>query len=273
VYLQEKAWKNKRELTKEKGKGMYGHVVVMDLEGLGWKHIYPSALSLFKSILQLDQDNYPETLKCYYAINSPTIVHAIYRMIKPCLDKRTLDKVNILGSDYQQELLEIIDADCLPKEYGGTCECEGGCIAGTGGSYSDTKDDGTTHNPVEATVSRKSQHAVKVNVTEEQTVIAWEFMTEEYDIGFGVNYEETDGEVQTLIEVERCSSQEQKLEGHLVAEKTGTYVLIWDNSYSMFTKKILKYQVFLYRPEETETKDEKDDAPEEQHSKSDSDGD
>jgi hypothetical protein len=30
---------------------------------------------------------------------------------------------SILGSDYSKELLEIIDAKYLPKEWGGECEC------------------------------------------------------------------------------------------------------------------------------------------------------
>jgi hypothetical protein len=42
-----------------------------------------------------------------------------------------LDKVHVLGSDFQSDLLEYIDADSLPDFLGGTCKCEhmpGGCV-------------------------------------------------------------------------------------------------------------------------------------------------
>ena len=56
-------------------------------------------------------------------------------MIKPWLSKETAEKVDIFGSDYKDQLLKLIDADCLPSTLGGTCECkeEGGCqLSGVG---------------------------------------------------------------------------------------------------------------------------------------------
>ena len=37
--------------------------------------------------------------------------------------KETADKVVILGSDYQEVLLELIDAENLPTVLGGKCTC------------------------------------------------------------------------------------------------------------------------------------------------------
>ena len=42
---------------------------------------------------------------------------------------RTIEKIDIIGGDYQGVLLEQIDAENLPAFYGGKCECKdvGGC--------------------------------------------------------------------------------------------------------------------------------------------------
>jgi hypothetical protein len=42
--------------------------------------------------------------------------------IKPALDERTRNKLKLIGSNYEEELLAIIDADQLPPCYGGTGE-------------------------------------------------------------------------------------------------------------------------------------------------------
>jgi len=75
-------------------------------------------------------------------------------MVSPWLDPATLAKVSILGADYKDALLQDIPEENLPVEFGGKCECEGGCVPG-GGTYKDAKEDGTTLNPVEVTVGRK----------------------------------------------------------------------------------------------------------------------
>lgn len=104
---------------------------------------------------------------------------------------RTRNKVKILGGDYKDALLEVlkttqlaanidddtvalmmltlglgvpapnlnpnvqvIDEENLPEEYGGKSTCEGGCVPG-GGKFCDQKDDGTSYNPLQATVGRK----------------------------------------------------------------------------------------------------------------------
>jgi hypothetical protein len=38
-----------------------------------------------------------------------------------------VEKINIIGSSYQAELLAQIPAENLPKDFGGKCDCPGGC--------------------------------------------------------------------------------------------------------------------------------------------------
>jgi hypothetical protein len=53
------------------------------------------------------------------------------------LDENTVSKIHILGSNYQKQLLELVDADQLPKIYGGTCECPNGCENSDIGPWND----------------------------------------------------------------------------------------------------------------------------------------
>lgn len=68
-------------------------------------------------------------------VNAPSTFTAIWGIMKPWLAKETVAKVDILGSNYKDVLLKLIDADNLPSSLGGTCECReyGGChLSGTG---------------------------------------------------------------------------------------------------------------------------------------------
>jgi len=55
--------------------------------------------------------------------------------VKPWLSKETAEKVDILGSDYKDVLLDLVDPENLPSSLGGTCICAeaGGCqLSGAG---------------------------------------------------------------------------------------------------------------------------------------------
>ena len=51
----------------------------------------------------------------------------MWAMVKGWLDPVTVQKIHILGSSYQTELLEQVPAENLPELFGGSCVCEGGC--------------------------------------------------------------------------------------------------------------------------------------------------
>lgn len=65
-------------------------------------------------------NNYPELLGKLFIINAPYIFTAMFCVIKAFLDENTINKVNILGSNYSEALLKEIDAENLPVEYGGS---------------------------------------------------------------------------------------------------------------------------------------------------------
>lgn len=65
----------------------------------------------------------------FFIINAPWTFTTIWSFVKLWLAPRTIEKIDIIGGDYQGVLLEQIDAENLPAFYGGKCECKdvGGC--------------------------------------------------------------------------------------------------------------------------------------------------
>ena len=63
-----------------------------------------------------------------YVINAPSIFPALWNAVKGWIDPVTARKIHILGDDYKETLLSIIDENVLPEEYGGKCKCASGCV-------------------------------------------------------------------------------------------------------------------------------------------------
>lgn len=54
-------------------------------------------------------------------LNAPTFFAATWRIIKGWLDPRTANKIEVISSKTagEKRLLELVDADLLPSDYGG----------------------------------------------------------------------------------------------------------------------------------------------------------
>jgi len=65
-------------------------------------------------------------------INAPWYFRLIWATVSPFLSEKTVACTEVLGSDYKSRLLELVDAENLPVEYGGRCVCSGsdgtGCV-------------------------------------------------------------------------------------------------------------------------------------------------
>lgn len=99
---------------------------VMDLKGVGLTKA-PQVYGYVKQASGLSQNYYPERLGRLYLINAPWGFGTIWSVVKGWLDPVTVQKIHVLGSGYQKELLAQVPAENLPKQFGGKCECPGGC--------------------------------------------------------------------------------------------------------------------------------------------------
>ncbi|XP_037413650.1 phosphatidylinositol/phosphatidylcholine transfer protein SFH8-like isoform X2 [Triticum dicoccoides] len=116
---------------------------ILDVQGVGLKNFSKDARELIMRLQKIDNDNYPETLCCLYIINAGQGFKMLWGTIKSFLDPQTASKIHVLGSKYQNKLLEIIDESImsseLPDFLGGKCRCEesGGCSKSDKGPWKD----------------------------------------------------------------------------------------------------------------------------------------
>eukprot|EP00933_Yihiella_yeosuensis_P039496 TRINITY_DN33546_c0_g1_i1.p1 TRINITY_DN33546_c0_g1~~TRINITY_DN33546_c0_g1_i1.p1 ORF type:complete len:419 (+),score=66.61 TRINITY_DN33546_c0_g1_i1:37-1257(+) len=106
------------------GRRITQQVVIMDLEALSF---WPDAtqIRVFGDLLLTAQRYFPETLAMHFFINTPKIFLALWSIFRSRLDARTVAKFQLLGTDYASTLLQHIDANELPREFGGTNSFEG----------------------------------------------------------------------------------------------------------------------------------------------------
>ncbi|KUJ10669.1 uncharacterized protein LY89DRAFT_689321 [Mollisia scopiformis] len=109
---------------------------IMDLKGVGITKV-SSVYSYVKQASAISQNYYPERLGRLYLINAPWGFSGVFNVVKGWLDPVTVEKIHVLGSGYQKELLSQVPAENLPKMFGGSCECDGGCGFSDAGPWTD----------------------------------------------------------------------------------------------------------------------------------------
>lgn len=108
---------------------------ILDVQGVGMKQFSKAARDLIGQLQKIDGDNYPETLSRMFIINAGQGFRLLWGTVKSFLDPKTTAKIHVLGNKYQSKLLEVIDASELPEFFGGTCQCEGGCMKADKGPW------------------------------------------------------------------------------------------------------------------------------------------
>mmetsp|Transcript_25173 Transcript_25173/g.53669 ORF Transcript_25173/g.53669 Transcript_25173/m.53669 type:complete len:423 (+) Transcript_25173:220-1488(+) len=96
-------------------------VCVLDLANLTVGQLNSRTLKILKDQMEIDSLCFPETLNKMYLINCPSFFAVTWKMIKNWIDPRTSDKVEVLSSrkTWEKALLEYVDEEQLPSDYGG----------------------------------------------------------------------------------------------------------------------------------------------------------
>ncbi|KAI5816607.1 putative phosphatidylinositol transporter [Pyronema omphalodes] len=148
--------------SRKAGKLLETSCTIMDIGGVGIQSMY-SATEFLKKVSAISQNYYPERLGKLYIINAPWTFSTIWNGIKVFLDPVTVSKIKILKgpSEYEAVLKEQIPAENLPKEFGGSCECPGGCQLADAGPWNDPQ-------YMEPAVPAATTSAAPAEVTENQ---------------------------------------------------------------------------------------------------------
>ncbi|KAK4998642.1 cytosolic factor, phosphatidylinositol/phosphatidylcholine transfer protein [Elasticomyces elasticus] len=109
---------------------------IMDLKGVGISKV-SSVYGYVQKASAISQNYYPERMGKLYIINAPWGFSSAFKIVKSFLDPVTVNKIHILGSGYEKELLGQIPKEHLPRHLGGGCECPGGCALSDMGPWQD----------------------------------------------------------------------------------------------------------------------------------------
>jgi hypothetical protein len=94
---------------------------VLDLAHLSTSQLNSRAMSIIKEQSFIDSLCFPETMAKMVIVNAPRFFSLSWSVIKGWLDQRTANKVEVISSKKASEkrLLELVDAQYLPCDYGG----------------------------------------------------------------------------------------------------------------------------------------------------------
>ncbi|XP_004302492.1 PREDICTED: uncharacterized protein LOC101292427 [Fragaria vesca subsp. vesca] len=109
-------------------------------------------------------------------------------------------------------------------------------------------DGGNNDDYKEISVAAGKTHEVSLTVDSINSYIAWDFSLVQgkmnLDIGFSVEYTNASGEKSLILPYKRYESDQ----GNFCTCEAGKYKLVWDNSYSSFFKKVLRFKVDCIPP-------------------------
>jgi len=111
----------KKTACSKDGYKRFEFVCIIDLSGLTPAKLNKRALNIVKVQSQIDSLCFPETLNRMIVVNAPGFFSVTWRLIKGWIDARTANKVEIYSSrkKWEKRLLELIERDNLPSDYGG----------------------------------------------------------------------------------------------------------------------------------------------------------
>ena len=102
------------------GKRVDNIFMIMDLKGISMTNLFSTKLKNFlKYLAKFSQDYYPEMLGKMFIVNAPFAIKVIWNMVKPWLDKKTSEKIEIHNNVPLKRLAEYLDVDKLPTFMGG----------------------------------------------------------------------------------------------------------------------------------------------------------
>lgn len=114
--LEEMKQKRKQERAKSR------LMTIIDMKGIKLKDVFGDAITVLKSSASISEAHYPERSYKIFVLNIPRWFNVIFKIVKPFIAEETLKKVRIYRHGFEEELLSEIDADILPKKYGGNLE-------------------------------------------------------------------------------------------------------------------------------------------------------
>jgi len=187
-------------------------------------------LPYFKFFADDLQLNCPEMLSDCYVVNTPWFFNMAFGIIKPWLDKRTLDKLHILGTT-EERLVEYVERKFIPVALGGEDASPRLVIPDPLQGLS----------ILDVGAGKKHEIEVRCPANENASSISWKWQPVGKDVGFQVVFvaDDESNEELNVVDYARVSATGEVHQGSYMSPrgKSGTLKFVWDNSFSYWTGK------------------------------------
>lgn len=248
----EEGLKLAEQAAKEKGDPYGQMMMVVDLEGLSTSHYsYKPFTYSYLTLLTIFQENYPLAFKKIVVIRAPSMAQYAYTLLQPVLSENLQNLIEMLSDSWKDKLFELIDPSQWPVHWGGKMKDSDGnekcpskilCPEGPIPESSYIHDEMADAEAV--TVYAGDKHFVYLETEKEDCEIWWKFRTSGEDIGFSISYDPTGDrktDLEQIFPYIRLECSIVPIEDSVKCEKKGKYVVEFDNYYSWFSSKDLKY--------------------------------
>eukprot|EP01062_Namystynia_karyoxenos_P064647 TRINITY_DN5766_c0_g3_i1.p1 TRINITY_DN5766_c0_g3~~TRINITY_DN5766_c0_g3_i1.p1 ORF type:complete len:417 (+),score=133.57 TRINITY_DN5766_c0_g3_i1:115-1251(+) len=186
-------------------------------------------IGLFRWWLSTLAPHYPEQVRKVFVVNVPGAFNGGWRIAKPWLPKRTLEKTAILPTEFG-ELRQLVDPERLPIHLGSAAGDAAVSLEGPGqGQVSVPRG-----KDLEMVVPLKSSEAAE-----------WRFSVQSHDVGFHANFHPgSPGTPHTPVSAPgRHAAADGAVNGRFTAGEDGVLALRWDNTFSWTRSKQIDYLV------------------------------
>uniref|UniRef100_A0A915IB64 CRAL-TRIO domain-containing protein n=1 Tax=Romanomermis culicivorax TaxID=13658 RepID=A0A915IB64_ROMCU len=214
------------------GKRIQQATYIIDLKGLGAQHLWKPGLDAFLEIAHLVEQHTPEIMY----------------------------KLFIINENYKEALLNFVDPNQLPINYGGTVEINGDPTCSQHITYGGIvpkevieKEKENSKLPevnyIALKVKAGTYAQVSLIISEQDKILEWFIASDStHDIFFGIfrtdidNKETCTDKMEMITPYYRIYTYYVPETGHIKA-RPGKYILHFDNSHSWVTGKTIKYAI------------------------------
>uniref|UniRef100_A0A8C5JQN6 S14L5 protein n=1 Tax=Junco hyemalis TaxID=40217 RepID=A0A8C5JQN6_JUNHY len=122
--INEEGQKRCEENTNIFGRPITSWTCLVDLEGLNMRHLWRPGVKALLRIIEVVEDNYPETLGRLLIVRAPRVFPVLWTLVSPFINENTRQKFLIYsGNNYQGSggLVDYVDKDVIPDFLGGDC--------------------------------------------------------------------------------------------------------------------------------------------------------
>ncbi|XP_053132653.1 SEC14-like protein 5 [Hemicordylus capensis] len=196
--INEEGQKRCEENTNLSGCPITSWTCLVDLEGLNMRHLWRPGVKALLRIIEVVEDNYPETLGRLLIVRAPRVFPVLWTLVSPFINENTRQKFLIYsGNNYQGPggLVDYLDKDVIPDFLGGECVCnvpEGGLVPK---SLYQTDEEPEISDSIRlwtetiyhsANIFKGAPHEIVVEILEGESVITWDFDILKGDVVFSL---------------------------------------------------------------------------------------